>query len=152
MSKVIAYFNRRDIAEEAVNELRDSGFKDKISLIAKENLNNNAAEQDISNGALTGSAVGGIAGLAMGAGALLIPGIGPLIAAGPLSGVIAGAITGGVAGGLIDYGIPEDRSQYYENKVKEGNILAIVETSKNRINEVKNILKNNGAMEIESHS
>ena len=152
MSKVIGYFKERDTADKAAKQLRERGFEDQISLIAKEDINSpDAGNQDVSDGALTGGVLGGLAGFALGAGALAIPGIGPIIAAGPLSGLIAGAVTGGVAGGLVDYGIPEERSQYYEQKVQEGKILAVIEAGEERESEVVNFLKQNGAFEVEAH-
>ena len=152
MSKVIGYFNDRDTADKAAKQLRERGFEDQISLIAKEDINNvNAGNQDLGDGALTGGVLGGIAGFVLGAGALAIPGIGPIIAAGPLSGIIAGAVTGGVAGALVDYGIPEDRSQHYEQKVQEGKILAVIEASEKKVSEVSDFLKQNGAFDVESH-
>ncbi len=152
MSKVIGYFNERDTADKVAKQLRERGFEDQISLIAKEDINNvNAGNQDLGDGALTGGVLGGIAGFVLGAGALAIPGIGPIIAAGPLSGIIAGAVTGGVAGALVDYGIPEDRSQHYEQKVQEGKILAVIEANEKKVSEVSNFLKQNGAFDVESH-
>ena len=73
------------------------------------------------------------------------------IGVGPLSGIISGALTGGIAGGLIDYGIPEERSKHYEQKVREGNILAVIEADEKRVGEVTDLLKNHGAQEVESH-
>ncbi len=152
MSKIIGYFNERDTADKVARQLRERGFEDKISLIAREDKNKSSQEnQDLGDGALTGGVLGGIAGLALGVGALAVPGIGPIVAAGPLSGIIAGAITGGVAGGLVDYGIPEERSQHYEQKVQEGKILAVIEASQEKVSEVSNFLKHNGALEVESH-
>ncbi|MGI6413810.1 MAG: hypothetical protein ACOXZ5_09295 [Syntrophomonadaceae bacterium] len=151
MSKVIGYFKQRETAETAVRQLRQRGFEGKISLIAKEDMGNGGGNQDISDGVLTGGVLGGIAGLALGAGALFIPGIGPLVVAGPLSGIISGALTGGIAGGLIDYGIPEERSKHYEQKVREGNILAVIEADEQRAGEVADLLKSHGAQEVESH-
>jgi len=104
----------------------------------------------LSSGVTTGGILGGLAGLAAGAGALAIPGIGPLVAAGPLAGVISGAATGGVAGGLIDWGIPSDRSDFYEGKVREGRILATVRTEDHKVDRAASILRNNGATDVET--
>ncbi len=106
---------------------------------------------DIADGTAWGGALGGIAGLLAGVGALAIPGIGPIIAAGPLAGVLSGAVTGGVAGGLIDLGIPEDRGQDYEKQLRSGGILAVVETSPDKISEASEILRRFGAKDVESH-
>jgi uncharacterized membrane protein len=106
---------------------------------------------NVADGTATGGVIGGLAGLAVGAGALAIPGIGPLIAAGPIAGLLSGAATGGIAGGLIDWGIPQERGKFYEEKVKQGNILVSVRTSANRINDAADTLRRNGARDVEVH-
>ena len=37
--------------------------------------------------------------------------------------------------GLIDLGIPEERGRQYENELKQGGVLAVVETSDDKVNE-----------------
>lgn len=157
MKTVLSTFPNRDAAEKAVAELRQKGFDKDISIVAKDDQNreNNQyptmGTDSVSDGATTGGVLGGLAGLAMGAGALAIPGVGPLIAAGPIAGLLSGAATGGIAGGLVDYGIPQERSKYYEDKVKQGNILVSVRTDDNRINEAADTLRRFGAQDVETH-
>src|SRR5690554_968921 len=105
----------------------------------------------IADGTTWGGALGGVAGLLAGVGALAIPGIGPIIAAGPLAGVLSGAVTGGVAGGLIDLGIPEERGRQYEQELKKGGILAVIETSHDKVNDASSILRQSGAKDVEAH-
>ncbi|MHB8927755.1 MAG: hypothetical protein ACYC9Q_08875 [Bacillota bacterium] len=107
--------------------------------------------ENVSEGVTTGGTIGGLAGLLAGAGALAIPGIGPLLAAGPIAGALTGVVTGGVAGGLIDYGIPEERGQHYEEQVKQGHILALVKTSEDKVNQAALIFRQNGATDVETH-
>ncbi|MDT3701337.1 MAG: general stress protein [Thermincola sp.] len=160
MSKtVIGVFASRDQAEKAVSELRNKGFEKEISILAKDDQSYEGTDQNtkmfggdsLADGATTGGVIGGIAGLAIGAGALAIPGLGPIIAAGPIAGMLSGAATGGIAGGLADWGIPEDRGRYYEGKVKEGRIVATVKTDDNKINSAADILRKNGAQDVETH-
>ena len=154
MSKtVIGVFTSRDQAEKAVAELRNIGFEKEISILAKDDDTYSGTDHNsvIADGATTGGVIGGIAGLAIGVGALAIPGLGPIIAAGPIAGMLSGAATGGVAGGLVDWGIPEERSKYYENRVKEGNIVATIKTSDDRINSAADVLRKNGAQDVETH-
>ncbi len=106
----------------------------------------------VTDGALSGATWGGLAGLALGAGALAVPGVGPLLAAGPIAAALTGAATGGIAGGLIDWGIPEERGRHYENKVREGNILAIVHVSGNKADEAAKVLREHGAKDVETHN
>lgn len=158
---VIGVFRSEDQAQRAVGALRQAGFSDnEISVVAKNERSNEGmggseggalTGNNISGGVTTGGVLGGLAGLAVGAGALVIPGIGPLIAAGPLAGLLSGAAAGGIAGGLFDWGIPEERGQYYEEQVKRGQILTAVRTSDDKIDKAAQILRSSGARDVESH-
>ncbi len=163
MSTVIGVFRDVSAAENAVKALRNKGFGDnEISIIAKDDQKGRSTTQDmemgddfatdsIGDGTAWGGALGGVAGLLAGMGALAIPGIGPIIAAGPLAGVLSGAVTGGVAGGLIDLGIPEERGRQYESELKQGGVLAVIETSEDKVNDASSILRQNGAKDVEAH-
>lgn len=166
MSTVIGVFRDINTAEKAVKALRNKGFRDnEISILAKDSQKRtgrgNASDMEtgsdfggtdsVADGTTWGGALGGVAGLLAGVGALAIPGIGPIVAAGPLAGVLSGAVTGGVAGGLIDLGIPEERGRQYEENLKQGGILAVIETSDDKVNDASSILRQNGAKDVESH-
>lgn len=177
MSKTIAaVFENRDDAESASLALREEGFDIKnISIVARqngngENLNNadrntpyNDYDDDdngddnenindnISDGIVTGGILGGLAGLLIGAGSLAIPGLGVIAAAGPIAGLLSGVVTGGVVGGLVDLGIPEENSKKYENELREGKILFSMVTDYEKVDEVSDILKENGAIKIDSY-
>ncbi|HKM39310.1 MAG TPA: general stress protein [bacterium] len=158
MSKtVIGVFSREDSAKHAVQELRASGFgTNEISIIARDRQSDSgeatmSEDGNLTTGVTTGGILGGIAGLAAGVGALAVPGIGPLVAAGPLTGIISGAATGGIAGGLVDWGIPTDRSDFYEGKVREGRILTTIRTEEHKVDEAASILRHHGATDVESH-
>lgn len=152
---IIGVFDSRSNAEKAVNSLRQQGFTtEEINIISKQQNHDDPSDQDddIMDGTLTGGTLGGIGGLLLGAGALVIPGIGPIIAAGPIAAAVSGAIAGGITGGLIDWGIPADESHHYEQEVVQGSILAIIRTDAAKINSVAQILRQNGAKEVKSHS
>ncbi|HHT72715.1 MAG TPA: hypothetical protein GX008_03275 [Firmicutes bacterium] len=164
MSTVIGVFRDVKSAEEAVRSLRNNGFEEnEISIIAKDDRGKTVkqdmevggemgmGQENIADGTAWGGALGGVAGLLAGVGALAIPGIGPIVAAGPLAGALSGAVTGGVAGGLLDLGIPEERGREYENELKQGGILAVVETSEDKVNDASAILRKNGAKDVEAH-
>lgn len=167
MSTVIGVFRDIHTAEDAVKALRNKGFRDnEISILAKDSQGQGQGQgmsrdmetgsdfggtDSIADGTTWGGALGGVAGLLAGVGALAIPGIGPIVAAGPLAGVLSGAVTGGVAGGLIDLGIPEERGRQYEQDLKQGGILAVIETSEDKVNDASSILRQNGAKDVESH-
>jgi uncharacterized membrane protein len=162
LSTVIGVFNQTEAAEKAVKALREKGFtENEISIIAKEQGKAKKSDmevggefgtnENIADGTAWGGALGGLAGILAGVGALAIPGIGPIVAAGPLAGALSGAVTGGIAGGLIDLGIPEERGREYEQKLKAGGILAVIETSGDKANEASAILRRNGARDVECH-
>ncbi|MEN6567911.1 MAG: general stress protein [Veillonellales bacterium] len=159
---VIGVFSVHSDAEKAVSELRSQGFTtEEINIVSKDSSKfrqNQPYDDDITDGALTGGTIGGIGGLLMGAGvvasvgAMAIPGIGPIIASGPIAAAIGGAVAGGVAGGLIDWGIPAESSQRYEKSVAEGGILAVIRTESSKVNSAAQILRKNGASDVESHN
>ncbi len=157
---VVGVFENENQAKEAINELKRQGFDEReISLIAREEREQGVgqedemsmAEQDLGDGMLTGGALGGIAGILAGAGALLVPGVGPIIAAGPLAAFLSGVVGGGLVGGLVDYGIPEERGRYYEERIKQGHILAALKAKDNEVGLVTQILSQYGATDVESH-
>ena len=90
----------------------------------------------------------------LGTGVLAIPGIAPIVAlaGGPIAAAVGGAVAGGITGGLIDWGIPAEESQHYEEEVIQGSILAIIRTDSARVKSVAQILRKNGAKEVKSHS
>lgn len=152
---IIGVFSDRAGAEKAVNNLRQQGFgSEEISIVSKGQQTSSSGnyEDDITDGALTGGTIGGIGGLLLGAGALAIPGIGPIVAAGPIAAALSGAVAGGIAGGLIDWGIPAQTSRKYEHQVSQGSILAIIKTNSGKVQQAAQILRTNGATDVESHS
>jgi len=170
---VVSLFGTREQAEKAIRELRNRGFEKEISVIAKdegkqargrdieageefagrENETNKAAfgGDTLADGGATGGILGGLAGLAMGAGALTIPGLGPIIAAGPIAGMLSGIAGGGIAGALVDWGIPQERGQFFEEEVRKGNVLVSVSSDNQRADEAAEILRRFGGKEVESH-
>ncbi|HZK19000.1 MAG TPA: hypothetical protein VFD15_06770 [Clostridia bacterium] len=172
MSKtVLGIFDNRQKAERAIKQLRERGFEKEISVIAKDEGGNvrdtefaqdftesdaQASEQmfggdDISDGSTTGGVLGGLAGLALGAGAIAIPGIGPIVAAGPIAGMLTGIAGGGVAGALVDLGIPEERGQFFEDRVKQGDVLVSVQSDSRKADEAEKLLEELGGSNVESH-
>lgn len=156
---VIGVFSSVQNAEKAVSNLRQQGFtNEEINIVTKKERTREERgatayeDDDITDGTLTGGTIGGIGGLLLGAGALAIPGLGPIVAAGPIAAALSGAVMGGVAGGLIDWGIPAEVSQRYENRVKEGGILAVIRTSPSNVDKAALVLRQNGAQEVESHN
>lgn len=171
---VVSLFGSREQAEKAIRELRNRGFEKEISVIAKDegkqtrgrdteagqefagrgNEANRAAfgGDTLADGGATGGVLGGLAGLAMGAGALTIPGLGPIIAAGPIAGMLSGVAGGGIAGALVDWGIPQERGEFFEKEVRKGNVLVSVRSDDQKADEAAEVLRQHGGKDVESHN
>jgi len=162
---VVSTFDTRSKAEQAVSELRQKGFQQEISIVAKDDVVRGGAGRDrnkgrsdmelggdsITDGASTGGTLGAIAGLAVGVGALAIPGLGPLFAAGPIAGLLGGAATGGITGGLIDWGIPEPQGRQIEQDIRSGKIMVAVQSDPDKVNEAASVLRKFGANSVNTH-
>jgi hypothetical protein len=163
--RAIGTFSSRQETEQALNELRDSGFvMDNVSILAKDtdrkDLENMAAgstttergdteaQEGAGAGAVTGTVLGGLGGLLVGLEALIIPGVGPFLAAGAIATTLAGAGVGAAAGGLVGaltgLAIPEEEAQIYADRVSQGDYLVIVEGTEDEINRAGSILSNRG--------
>lgn len=161
---IVGSFDSFNEAHQVANDLRAAGFLDNDISIVASNASGEYREDArvkgdgnqssaTAKGAVTGAVVGGGAGLAASLAGLAIPGIGPIIAAGPIVATLAGAGTGAVAGGLIgglvDLGVPETDAEYYAESVRRGGALVTVRADEARADEVADILRQHGAIDIE---
>ncbi|WP_173917603.1 general stress protein [Halobacillus sp. Marseille-Q1614] len=91
-------------------------------------------------GAASGGILGGLTGLIVGLGILAIPGIGQIAAAGPivaaLSGLGLGAGGGGIVGALVGAGMPEEEAKQYEEHLRAGKIIVMVEADEKHENTI----------------
>ena len=159
---VYGIYTSRPKVEEAVEALKDAGFRNEdISVLFPEGGGNKEfaiekgtkAPEGGATGGISGAAIGGALGWLVGIGTLAIPGVGPFIAAGPIVAALAGAGAGGtvgwIAGVLIGMGIPEYEANRYEGRIKEGGILLSVHADDSDWkNKGKGILKRTGAEDI----
>lgn len=108
---------------------------------------------DVATGAVAGGVIGGTAGLIAGLAGLAVPGIGPLVAAGPIAAALAGAGVGAVAGGLVGglrhIGVSDTDAEYYAEAVRRGGALVTVRVDDARANEVADLMRQHGAIDIE---
>src|SRR5436309_2329004 len=132
---VIGVFDDRTNAEQAINELRGSGFReDQIGILthgverrtAPADAKADATRTRWDDGAGLGAAVGAVTGTGLGlaVAAGLMTGVGPVIAGGTLLALLAsagtGAAVGGVLGGLVGLGVPEEEAKYYHQEFTSG--------------------------------
>ncbi|SFJ78997.1 Heat induced stress protein YflT [Halobacillus dabanensis] len=146
-------FSKVGHAEKAINDLQHHGYgSNDISVFARDKSKVNVLEEEMDTsvtsnkggrgknagkgaglGAVSGGALGGIGGLVTGLGLLAIPGIGQIAAAGPiaasLTGAGVGAGGGGIVGALVGAGMPERDARQYEDHLKAGKIIVIVEAT-----------------------
>jgi hypothetical protein len=168
---VMGIFDNKNNAEKVVNELQISGFNPKdISIIMKDGESTkemgDATSAKVSTGAATGAVTGGVigalAGLLVGVGAIVIPGIGAVLIGGPIaaalgltgaaatavSGTVTGILAGGVLGALVNLGVPENEAKIYEQRLNQGDVIIAVPVMEDQEQAVIDVLKNNGAEQI----
>ncbi|BAZ15697.1 multi-sensor signal transduction histidine kinase [Calothrix sp. NIES-4071] len=164
--RAVGVFSHRREAENALHELRNSGFAmDRVSVIAQDIDGNdniagaevhdkvgNKADEGASLGALSGGTLGGLTGLLVGLGTLAIPGVGPIMLAGATATAIAttlagagiGAAAGSLLGGLVGLGIPEEEARGYNSRVERGHYLVIVDGTASEIATAEAIMRRHG--------
>lgn len=133
---VVGLFSDRKHAEEAIRDLRASGFHDdQIGLAMRDSdvpglaadTGSPAAEGAV-KGVVSGGVVGGLIGLL---GSLLVPGLGPIVVGGVLASALTGAgigaATGGLLGSLMAVGIPEEDARHFDVGLRAGGALVTVE-------------------------
>ncbi len=165
----VGLFTRREDAEEAINELRDTGIQDNdISYVfvndggaTETRTGAGSVAEGAASGATTGAIVGAIAGLVVANG--ILPGLGSLFVAGPLAAALgltgavattaAGAMTGAAAGGLLGalsgLGVSKDDARMYEDRVKQGEILVVTKAADPH---VADVLERNHAREVRQYA
>lgn len=155
---VVGVFDNMQSAREAVEEIHRLGLPTgKISLLANRDaagarntgrLTDADIGADVVADAGIGAALGSIGGLLLGFAAFAIPGIGPVVAAGPLFTTLGGAGLGAVAGGIIgalnEAGVPREEARSYQDDVRAGCILLVVQTDEAAAERVREILDRNG--------
>lgn len=165
MSKItVGLFSDSKQAGDAVGKLKDMGYTDKISVVAKDENQNYIDTQThqvkdtttnaTTGGAFTGSLVGGVLGFLVGAGAVAVPGgfvvLGTL--ATTLIGIGGGATLGALTGALIDAGVPEEQVTIFSDRLAAGDVAVIVESSDDKAEEVEKVMKNHNVQLLEMYA
>jgi hypothetical protein len=136
---IVGVFDTPKQAQQAVNDLRKSGYTDdQIGVISHNrdgstNVTDGDSGTKVEEGAAAGLAAGAGVGALWGLGILagVLPGIGPAIAGGTLgvllSSAAAGAAAAGLGGALVGLGISDDDAAYYEGEFKAGKTIVTVQ-------------------------
>ena len=163
-NRVYALYRNFETAATVANKLISGGFDSKhVSVITSDADQKyakyvNASDvntEDISGeeGAGLGAIVGALTGLTM----ALVPGFGPLLVAGPVGallvsgiGAATGAATGGLVASLIDSGIPAENAKHYQDVLRTGGALVIVDLmSEGEESRIRSILKQHDPIDVE---
>ncbi|MEA5599655.1 histidine kinase [Nostoc sp. UHCC 0252] len=167
--RAVGVFSHRRDVEHALHELKKVGFDmNRVSVITQDGERDDISGAEVRDrvgdksddgakvGAATGGALGGLTGLLVGLGTLAIPGIGPIMLAGAaattlattLAGAGIGAVAGSLLGALIGLGIPEERARVYDERVRRGHYLVIVDGTDTEIARAETILRQGGVEEF----
>lgn len=161
MTNIVAVFPTLAMAERALMDVHAQGIpKEAIHLIAGNDKKQHdrylerAKEQAEGTGsaAWSGASFGGGVGIVASLIALAIPGVGPIIAAGPMATVLTGlgigAAGGGVLGVFKNMGMSHEEAPLYEEAVRRGSILAIVQVDEQRADEIRRLMELRGARDV----
>ena len=166
--RTVGLFYIREQAERALLALKDNGFNlDRVTFLARdadrvvESLKldvdtscdrQNEVLEGVSKGAGVGTILGSVGGLLIGLSNIVIPGIGSIVVAGSAASTIAstlagagtGALAGGKLGGLINLGIPQQKTEIYGKIIAQGGYLVMVRGKSQDIINAEKILQNLG--------
>jgi hypothetical protein len=163
----VAAFTKIADAEEAVHKLIDAGVSaDKLSIFAKDmqcekQVHGFVTSCDVAKNTAKGGAwLGGLFGVLAGAAFLWVPGAGPLVVAGSLTstllggveGAVGGAAAGGVLGWLSALGIEKKHIVKYEDHLKAGRYLLVVNGSFEDLKKADSILSETDNAELHLHT
>ena len=132
---VVGLFRDRRRADDAIRDLKTSGFPDDRIGLAMQDPSSGTAAADTGDQAATGVAAGAVSGGVVGGligllGSLLVPGLGPIVVAGVLASTLTGAGIGAAAGGLIGalmtMGVPEEDARHFDLGLRSGGALVTV--------------------------
>lgn len=165
-NSVVAIFSQHSAAENAIKELKNSGFDiKKLSVVGRDYQ----TESDVVGFYNTGDRMkfwgkwgafwGGLWGLLFGAAFLIIPGVGPIVAAGSIvSYIVAGlegaVVVGGlsaVGAGLFSMGIPKNTVVKYETSIKAGKFVLVAHGTADEVSKAREILNTSGAEQIDTY-
>lgn len=171
MDNLIGVFPNKEAADVVFLNLVKAGYRNQdISVVIKEDLVLNKesgrkggiASSYLASGILSGGLIGGFTGILVGLSAILVPGLGAVLIAGPLasmlgiggaaavtiSGVVTGVLAGGLAAGLVEIGLEKNIANFYERKVKDGEVLVCVPVAEKTISQVRQIFTDHGGVYI----
>ena len=89
-----------------------------------------------------GLAIGGATGILAGVAAVALPGVGLVLGGGAILGIgLAGAGLGAWVSSMIGISAPSSRLTEFEDAIKEGSLLMMVDVPKARVDEITDLIK-----------
>ena len=158
---VVAVYKSLDEAKAAVQKLEEAHFRhDQVSLVTHSVRGQIEGDDERTlqfgdnseRNAVKGAGIGGLFGLLLGAPLLAIPGLGAVLLAGPLAAGITGAIVGGFLGSMSGWGVHPNHIREYEQRVRAGAILVVVNGTPQEIAEAQRLLQDTHAEEVVLHA
>lgn len=140
----------KDIAGVIVSELRSNGVsEDKIHVVAHDGIEldqlpegNLSHKSDLIPALERGAVTGGVAGLLAGLAVIAFPPAGIIIGTGAaLAGTIAGAGFGAWVSGMIGIRLPNTELKEYEQRIRAGELLMLVDVEDDRSQAVAGIIR-----------
>jgi len=152
---VVAVFTTQAQAQQGLDELRRSGFRDEeigfLTRAAVESPTSSDIVPVAATGAVEGGLVGGVLGAAV---ALLIPGFGPALAGGIVAALLSGAALGATAGGLMamlsGLGVSNADARFYQQELSAGHTIITVKIASGQ-KEAEAILRQARATSVKTH-
>ena len=154
MKSQVAIYENHELAIKALERLKDAEFPmEKTSLIGQaEIVDDHVHVKSLDDMRVKATGLGVVAtstlGLLTGLGIFAVPGLGFLYGAGALVGAIAGAEIGLVGSGLLSIlttiGFHSDYIVKYEQHIKEGRFLVIVNGTLEEIERAEHVLHTEG--------
>ena len=151
---VVSTFDTLEDAKLAIHTLDRSGLvPDRVSLVTQhiDPDSELAAELSIENDSLRDAAIGSALGGAMGvlgdAALFMATGIGTVLVAGPLVAA-TGVVVGGLIGAMEGWGIHKSKLRKYEELLRDGKILVVVEGAPSQVAEADRMLRQTVATEV----
>jgi len=162
MSKIIGTFASRDSAESCIRELRNSGFDhNRISLVARESGKKDEGGQGFGatmagdDTAFGGTATGGSHWRSGWPSCRLRrpgnPGNWADRGCRAHRGTLPELSAEGWSEDWSTWGFPRSGESFYEGKVREGRILAVVDAGGDKVNDAARIMRDYGASDVETH-
>ena len=163
----IAVYETHAEAEASLKELQRCGFDMKrLSIMGKDFHTEehvvgyyNSGER-MKRWGKTGAFWGGIWGILFGSALFLVPGFGPVVVAGPLvANIIAGlegaAVLGGlgaIGAGLYGSGIPKDSVVEYEEAVKAGQFVLLIQGTAQEVERARGLMSSPHVVGVKIHT